>query len=93
MPVILNRAHRSLAAFFCSSVGIQGITRMVESWRPLRMAAFSSSEVMDSIHFEFSRGPTLRGRRFGIPRTRLETFATRERRDPEGPGSSAWMEG
>jgi len=31
---------------------------------------------MDSIHFEFSSGPTLRGRRLGMSLTNLETLAT-----------------
>ena len=48
---------------------------MEGSWRPLRMAAFSRSGVMDSTHLEFSRGPTLRGLRFGMVRTSLETMA------------------
>jgi len=44
MPVILNHAHRSPVAFYCSSVGIQGTILMVESWRPFKMAAFNRKE-------------------------------------------------
>ena len=71
----IKRCASGQRSAYCSSVGIQGITLMVGSWRPLRIAAFRSRGVMDSIHFEFSRGPTLRGRRLGMSLTNLETLA------------------
>ena len=51
---------------------------MVGSLRLLRIAAFRSNGVNDSINLEFSKGPTFSGLRLGMSSISLETTATAE---------------